>query len=288
VAQSLGNLADLYSDQRKPKEAESLYLRSLEIRQKVLGSQHPDTITTLDNLATLYTAQRRYLEAEMLYRRTVAAWGKILGPEHPEVATNLNNLAMLYYAQANYRDAEPLFQRALAIREKALGPEHLDVAISLNNLALVYQAQGKYSDAEPLYKRSLEILERAAGLPLRVATVLTNYAALLKKTGRGTEAKEMKARAKTIRERHGRADRRRSNEAYRLGSRATEELRLPRCSKDSIFFNEHKLLARGAAIGAFVGGILGDQGVAAFQALPDQVQEHRKLTRKVRGSQSTV
>jgi tetratricopeptide (TPR) repeat protein len=116
---------------------------------------------------------------------------------------------MLYHAQVNYRDAEPLFQRALAIREKALGPEHLDVATSLNNLALVYQAQGKYADAEPLYKRSLEILEKAAGPPQRVTTVLANYAALLKKTGRGTEAKEMKARAKTIREKHARANRRR-------------------------------------------------------------------------------
>lgn len=67
-----------------------------------------------------------------------------------------------------------------------------------------------------------------------------------------------------------------------------EEVRLPCRPKRSIFFNKHKFFARRAAIRALIRGILGDQRIAAFQALPDQVQEHRKLTRKVHSSQSTV
>ena len=74
------------------------------------------------------------------------------------------------------------------------------MATTLNNLAVLYQAQGKYADAEPLYKLALAIWEKALGPEHpHVATSLENYAALLRKTGRGNEAIRMKARAKAIR-----------------------------------------------------------------------------------------
>ncbi len=77
------------------------------------------------------------------------------------------------------------------------------MAQSLNNLALLYDAQGKYADAEPLYKRALAIVEKALGPEHpHVATSLENYAALLRKTGRGHEAAKMEARAKAIRAKH--------------------------------------------------------------------------------------
>ncbi len=59
------------------------------------------------------------------------------------------------------------------------------------------------AEAEPLYKRALAIDEKALGQehPL-VATSLENYAVLLRKTGRSSEATEMEARAKAIRAKH--------------------------------------------------------------------------------------
>ncbi|MFQ5915996.1 MAG: tetratricopeptide repeat protein [Nitrospinota bacterium] len=67
-------------------------------------------------------------------------------------------------------------------------------------MATVYQAQGKYGEAEPLFKRALAIREKALGPEHpSVAQSLENYAALLRKTGRGTEAANMETRAKAIR-----------------------------------------------------------------------------------------
>ena len=64
-------------------------------------------------------------------------------------------------------------------------------------------AQGKYAEAEPLYKRALAIREKALGPehPL-VAASLKNYAALVRKNGRGNEAAKLEARAKAIRAKH--------------------------------------------------------------------------------------
>ncbi|MBU7583075.1 MAG: CHAT domain-containing protein, partial [Nostoc sp. TH1S01] len=133
------------------------YLRSLAIREKVLGKEHPSVAQSLNNLAGLYEAQGNYRQAEPLYLRSLAIFEKVLGKEHPSVAQSLNNLAGLYRAQGNYRQAEPLYLRSLAILEKVLGNVHPSVAMSLNNLAILYHAQGNITRATDFLRRGLEV-----------------------------------------------------------------------------------------------------------------------------------
>ena len=74
------------------------------------------------------------------------------------------------------------------------------MATSLNNLAEFYRAQGQYAEAEPLFRRSLAIMEKALGPEHpHVAACLENYAGLLRKTNRQSEAAKLEARAKAIR-----------------------------------------------------------------------------------------
>ena len=55
-------------------------------------------------------------------------------------------------------------------------------------------------EAEPLYQRALAIREKALGPEHpEVATVLENYAPLLRKIGKDAEVAELEARASTIR-----------------------------------------------------------------------------------------
>ncbi|MGK7874280.1 MAG: tetratricopeptide repeat protein [Xenococcaceae cyanobacterium] len=200
-AKQLNQQAFQLYNQGNYTEAEPLYQRSLAIREKVLGPEHPDVALSLNNLAGLYFSQGNYTEAEPLYQRSLAIRQKVLGPEHQLVATSLNNLAALYQVQGKYTEAEPLYQRSLAIREKVLGPEHPDVAQSLNNLAGLYRAQGKYTEAEPLYQRSLAIYEKVLGPEHpSVATSLNNLAGLYESQGKYTEAEPLYQRSLAIRE----------------------------------------------------------------------------------------
>ncbi len=50
VATSLNNLAGLYDLQGKYEAAEPLYLEAINICEKALGSNHPNTITIRQNL----------------------------------------------------------------------------------------------------------------------------------------------------------------------------------------------------------------------------------------------
>jgi CHAT domain-containing protein len=57
VADSLNNLAALYSSQGRYSEAEPLYRQALEMRKRLLGDNHPSVATSLNNLAALYSSQ---------------------------------------------------------------------------------------------------------------------------------------------------------------------------------------------------------------------------------------
>ena len=180
---------------------QSLYRRSLAIREKALGPDHPDVAISLNNLAALLMDQAQYAEAEPLYRRSLAINEKALGLDHPDVAMSLNNLAGLLDDQGQYTAAEPLYRRSLAIREKVLGPDHPDVAISLNNLAGLLRHQGQYAAAVPLLRRSLAINEKVLGPDHPdVATSLNNLAVTLMEQGQYAAAVPLLRRSLAIRE----------------------------------------------------------------------------------------
>ena len=64
-------LANMYYDQGRYDDAESLYEKALAIREKTLGGNHPFVAVSLDNLANLYYQQGRLDEAEPLYMRAL-------------------------------------------------------------------------------------------------------------------------------------------------------------------------------------------------------------------------
>jgi Flp pilus assembly protein TadD len=64
----VNNLATLYEDQGKRREAERLYRRALAITEQSLGPDHPDRATFLNNLAKFYQLEGKLAEAEPLYR----------------------------------------------------------------------------------------------------------------------------------------------------------------------------------------------------------------------------
>jgi len=113
VADTLNNLAIIYKKQKKYAEAELLYQRSLNIREKALGPSHPDVATSLNNLAILYEDQGKYAAAEPLLQRSLMILEKALGPKHPNVAVSLYNLACFSALRGKRMEALAFLRRAL-------------------------------------------------------------------------------------------------------------------------------------------------------------------------------
>ena len=45
------------------KEAEQLELQMLDMRKKLFGAEHPDSLISMRNLANIYSSQRKWSEA---------------------------------------------------------------------------------------------------------------------------------------------------------------------------------------------------------------------------------
>lgn len=173
--------------------------QALQIRESVLGTEHPDTAVSLYHLSSLYQGQGNYEQAEPYCLRALGIREKVMGAEHPDTATSLNDLAELYCAQGKYDPAESVGLRALEIRKKVLGTEHPDTANSLSTIALLHYLTGKYEPAKVMYQQALEIREKVLGAEhSETATLLHNLARMHYKQGKYQQVESMYLQALDI------------------------------------------------------------------------------------------
>jgi tetratricopeptide (TPR) repeat protein len=160
IRQTIGNT---YRDLGLYPEAQQQIGRALDLRRRVLGEKHRDTLETINYLAELYWYTGKYRRAEALFSTVLEGRRRALGREHPDTVATMANLARVYFDQGNYAQAEPLFTKTLEVERHVLGEEHRDTLDSMSNLAALYQAQGKYTQAENLFTKLVEVERRVLG-----------------------------------------------------------------------------------------------------------------------------
>ncbi len=145
----LNNMAHLFQETNRLKEAEPLLRQALEINEEALD---PNITPQLNNLAQLLQETNRLDEAEPLIRRALEIDEKVLGSNHPTVAIRLNNLALLLQETNRLKEAEPLMRRHVLIlhrfqQENEYPHPHADTAIT-NYTGLLEQMGWKKSRIE--------------------------------------------------------------------------------------------------------------------------------------------
>jgi tetratricopeptide (TPR) repeat protein len=169
--------------------AERTHRQVLLLREKSMGKEDIQTLTSMNELGRALDNQGRYLEAEATYRQTLAGSEKILGAEHPFTLTSISNLALVLSMQGKYAEAEEIDRQTLARREKVFGTDHPDTLTSMSNLALVLDRQGKYAEAEGINRQTLAGSEKILGAehPFTL-TSISNLALVLSRQGKYVEA----------------------------------------------------------------------------------------------------
>ena len=81
-------------------KAEPMFRRALEVRERTLGKEHPDTLHSVNGLAKLLSVKGDCAGAEPLIRRALETRERTLGKEHPDTLVSVNNLAWMLYAKA--------------------------------------------------------------------------------------------------------------------------------------------------------------------------------------------
>jgi tetratricopeptide (TPR) repeat protein len=140
------------------RDAQLLEERSLAIRERVCGPEHPDTAASLLHLGLLIEYQGHFVEARQLYERAFAINERVLGPDHPATEDIILSLDRLRF-QKDLVPARPLLERAIASGEKVLGPQDMRIVVKLIALADLHIAQGDFARARSLCERILTFSE---------------------------------------------------------------------------------------------------------------------------------
>ena len=72
----------------------------METSSRVLGEEHPSTLTSIANLASTFWNQGRWKEAEELFVQVMETSLRVLGEEHPSTLTSMANLAFTLKSQS--------------------------------------------------------------------------------------------------------------------------------------------------------------------------------------------
>jgi Tetratricopeptide repeat len=69
-----------------------MYREELEVRERVLGKEHLDILTSIGNLALMLSDQGKYNEAEQIYQKELEVRERVLGKKYPFILISIDNL----------------------------------------------------------------------------------------------------------------------------------------------------------------------------------------------------
>jgi non-specific serine/threonine protein kinase/serine/threonine-protein kinase len=99
-AQMMSTMGYIYYNLGLYPHAQSLQQHAIDVQQRVLGPESPETLKATSALALTSIAQIHFAEAETLQRQTLDVQKRILGLEHPDTLESMNNLGRVLYAAA--------------------------------------------------------------------------------------------------------------------------------------------------------------------------------------------
>ena len=192
VGATLQSLGDLPS-------AETQIRRALELRQRVLGPDHPDTLASRNSLLEWMQNNDQLKEAVPFGQELLAARRRVLGDDHPDTLVTMNDVAVAVFQSGQADEGIRLMKECLERRRRGLGPVHAKTLLAAGNLAAMYDAANRPDEAEPLMRETLAVEEKELG-PEHPTTLfaLKGLAALLADRKKLAEAEPLTRRALEI------------------------------------------------------------------------------------------
>jgi hypothetical protein len=124
-------------------EAEKLAQSSLQVRRRIYGQEHVETVGSAAMLSHAYRNSGQWEKSEVLDMQVVETCKKKLGADHPDTLSSMANLASTYREQGRWEVAEELQVQVMETSKKKLGADHPDTLSSIANLASTYWKQGR-------------------------------------------------------------------------------------------------------------------------------------------------
>ncbi|MCU1260063.1 MAG: serine/threonine protein kinase [Bryobacterales bacterium] len=161
IRQTIGSA---YTDLGLWAKARPQMERALDLRRRILGPEHRDTLISMNSLGTLYREVGDFGRAEALLNETLEIRRRLKGIRDPGTIATMSDLATLTaLGGGDYARSEAMLAKVLEIQVSARREESPDTLAVMNNLAAEYVNQGKYDKAENLYTKVVDAKRRVLG-----------------------------------------------------------------------------------------------------------------------------
>src|ERR1051326_3505344 len=152
-----------YLDMNLFAEAQPQLERTVELRRRALGAEHPDTLASLDELGQLYNVQAKYSLAESVLQQVLTARRRIVGTSHEATLETMSNLVLVFSYKGEDERAAPMRAEVMANDRRLRGERDPATFSVMDSLGTVYLRLGRYEEATALHERVVEIARSVEG-----------------------------------------------------------------------------------------------------------------------------
>jgi serine/threonine-protein kinase len=167
MATTLIDAGDIFGAERELREV-------LEIRRRILGSQHPDLTGTLNNLGRVLLRQGNWNAAEPYFKEALDIDLHTRGPNHPYRFVPMHSLDLVLEAKGNFHEARADLEHILAIITNDNTAVSWDASQVVSTLGWLDFEQGDYAAAEQRARAAMELRRKLGGdeTPLFAASLM--------------------------------------------------------------------------------------------------------------------
>ncbi len=162
---------------------------ALDIRKRIFGEEHPETLDTMETLAGLL---QDYGDSEQARRMTdtiLEVRRRTLGEEHPDTLSAMAEKVDGLWDRGDLEEAERLADRTLELRRRVSGNDHPSTLDSMVTLGVLRNDLERPDEAEELLREAVEGRRKLyGGLDWRTVNAVASLANLLIPQGRTMEA----------------------------------------------------------------------------------------------------
>ena len=150
LARDLARLGELYRKDGRPEQALDAFRQSVEIRTRILGGEHIDTLAGKSGMARLLRQLGSLGEARQLEEDVAEARERLQGAEHADTLAAKACLAQTLMRQGDYTAALALQDAVLASHVRQLGNEHPRTLSAMDCRAATLLLMGSLDEARQL------------------------------------------------------------------------------------------------------------------------------------------
>lgn len=172
AARAANEAANYQASQGLISPAESTHQAVLQVRLRILGPDHLDTIHAWKDIARRLSERADYDRAEIEYLGVLEAMRRTLGPEHIETLNLQHSFAALVSFRGEYARAEAVYRNVLQAKLAVLGRHHPYTILTRHEIARMMSEQGRYAEAEAEFRDVLAARIRTLG-PDNYYTLIT-------------------------------------------------------------------------------------------------------------------